>query len=204
VLIQNGSSEIGMSQDDQIRWDRQHGESRGIAPPSAFLREIFEDGAWKISIGEALDIACGKGRNAVFLAARGFHVRGMDISAVALGEARRRAGEANLKIDWRQADLEKARLPDRAFDLIVNFNYLQRSLIGPMKAALKPGGHVIFETYLIDQAAAGHPKNPDYLLAHNELLEHFHDFRVLYYREGRFPDGNEPSFRAGLLARKTR
>jgi 2-polyprenyl-3-methyl-5-hydroxy-6-metoxy-1,4-benzoquinol methylase len=193
-----------MSRDDQIRWDRRHGESRGAERPSAFLREIFERGPWEIPRGEALDIACGKGRNTLFLAEQGFHVVGMDISPAALGEARRRAGEANLNIDWRQVDLEKTQLPAHAFDLIINFNYLQRSLIASMKAALKSGGHVIFETYLIDQAAVGHPKNPDYLLAHNELLDHFRDFRVLCYREGAFTDGSEPSFRAGLLARQTR
>jgi SAM-dependent methyltransferase len=193
-----------MSQDDQIRWDRQHGESRGAGEPSRFLQEIFAGGAWEIPPGEALDIACGTGRNAIFLAQRGFQVVGMDISAVALGEARRRAVEANLKIDWQQVDLEKVELVVSGFDLIVNFNYLQRSLIGPMKAALRVGGYVIFETYLIDQAAVGHPKNPDYLLGHNELLDHFRDFRVLCYREGKFCDATEPSFRAGLLARKAR
>jgi hypothetical protein len=53
---------------------------------------------------------------------------------------------------------------------------------------------------LIDQQIIGHPKNPDYLLYHNELLEFFRDFRVLYYREGQFPQSG--AFRAGLLAQK--
>lgn len=193
-----------MSREDQIRWDRQHGESRGAEQPSRFLREIFESGAWEIPPGEALDIACGKGRNAIFLARLGFRVRGMDISAVALAEARRRAEEADVNIQWQQVDLEKFALPAAQFDLILNFNYLQRSLIGQIKSAVKTGGYVIFETYLVDQAAIGHPKNPDYLLVHNELLDHFRDFRVLWYREGKFSDASEPSFRAGLLAQKMR
>ena len=61
---------------------------------------------------------------------------------------------------------------------------------------------MIFETYSIDQQVIGHPANPNYLLAHNELLDHFRDFRVLYYREGKFSDGGEPSFRAGIFAQK--
>jgi hypothetical protein len=72
-----------------------------------------------------------------------------------------------------------------------------------MKSALKAGGHIVFETYLIDQREIGHPKNPAYLLGHNELLDLFRDFRVLYYREGKFADGGDGAYKAGLLAEKT-
>ena len=191
-----------MSRDDQIRWDQQHADSPRTEQPSSFLREIIESDSWEIPRDRALDIACGKGRNALFLAEQGFDVVAIDISTVALEEGRRRAREKSLSLSWQQADLEQIRLPENSFDLIVNFNYLQRSLIPQLKAALKSGGHVIFETYLIDQQVIGHPKNPDYLLGHNELLDQFRDFRVRYYREGKFRDGDEPSFRAGILARK--
>jgi SAM-dependent methyltransferase len=126
----------------------------------------------------------------------------MDISPVALAEGRRRAEERRLSVEWRHIDLEQVQLDEEGYDLIVNLNYLQRSLIGQIKRALKPGSHVVFETYLMDQKKIGHPKNPDYLLGHNELLENFRDFRVLFYREGRFSDGGEISHRAGILAQK--
>jgi hypothetical protein len=71
-----------------------------------------------------------------------------------------------------------------------------------IKETLKPAGWVIFETYLIDQGSIGEPKNPDYLLRHNELLDCFRDFRVLYYREGKFPHSGAKAFRARLLAEK--
>jgi tellurite methyltransferase len=100
--------------------------------------------------------------------------------------------------------LENGGLPPGPYNLIVNINYLQRSLVPHIKSALAPGGYIIFETYLIDQQTIGHPKTPDYLLAHNELLNYFHDLRVLYYREGKFTDGSEPSFCAGILAQKLR
>jgi tellurite methyltransferase len=193
-----------LSQDDRLRWDRQHAESGGTEQPSSFLREIIESDSWEIPRGRALDIACGKGRNALFLAEQGLDIVAIDISPVALEEGQRRAQEKLLTISWQQADLEQIRLPENSFDLVINFNYLQRSLIPQLKAALKIGGHVIFETYLIDQQAIGHPKNPDYLLAHNELVDLFRELRVLYYREGKFRDGDEPSFRAGILARKIR
>jgi SAM-dependent methyltransferase len=152
----------------------------------------------------ALDVAAGKGRNAIFLAEMGFGVVGIDISTIALEEARRRAEEKLLRVTWQQADLERIELPVAGYDLIVNSNYLQRSLFAQIRRALKPQGHIIFETYLIDQQAINHPRNPAYLLNHNELLDHFGTFRVLCYREGRYADGGEPAFRAGIFAQKIR
>jgi len=191
-----------LSRDDQVRWDKQHADSPGAAQPATFLRQVFASDAWQLPRGRALDIACGKGGNSLCLAELGFEVVAMDISAVALAEGRRAADLQQLRIDWRQTDLEAVRLDEVAYDVVVNFNYLQRSLIPQIKRAVKLGGYVIYETYLIDQKEIGHPKNPDYLLRHNELLEHFHDFWVLYYREGKFSEGDEASYRAGILARR--
>ena len=192
-----------MSQDDQARWDKQHADSADGAPPASFLRQVFATNAWRLPRGRALDIACGKGRNSLYLAELGFEVAAMDISTVALDEARTRAQSKQLRIDWRQTDLEVVQLEEAAFELVVNFNYLQRSLIPQIERAVKVGGYVIFETYLIDQKEIGHPKNPDYLLGHSELLEQFRDFRVLYYREGKFTEGDDASYRAGILAQRT-
>jgi tellurite methyltransferase len=153
-----------MSGDDKRRWDRQHGLSSGADEPSGFLRQVLESDAWHVPRGLALDVAAGKGRNAIFLAEMGFSVVGIEISTIALEEARRRAAGKSLEIRWHLADLEQIELPTAAYNLIVNFNYLQRSLVHQIRRALKPQGHVIFETYLIDQQAIGHPKNPAYLL----------------------------------------
>lgn len=191
-----------MTVDDRERWDRQHAERRTLQAPAAFLNEIFECNRWPIPRGQALDLATGKGQNAIFLAEQGFEVVGIDISPVALQEARRCAEEKSLKVTWQQADLELIQLPPLRYDVVLNFNYLQRSLVPQIKKTLKSGGWVIFETYLIDQRSIGEPKNPDYLLRHNELLDCFRDFRVLYYREGQFPNSGEKAFRAGLLAEK--
>jgi SAM-dependent methyltransferase len=191
-----------MTTGDQVRWDRQHAAGHGSDHASGFLKEILLSDSWPIPRGRALDIATGKGRNAIFLAEQGFDVVAIDVSPVALDEARQRAAGKSSSISWQQADLERIQLPEATYDLVVDFNYLQRSLIPQIKAALKPGGHAIFETYLIGQEILGHPKNPAYLLRHNELLELFRDFRVLCYREGKFSAGEEPAFRAGILAEK--
>ena len=189
-----------MSTDDRIRWDKQHLNLSNAQSPSAFLRAIVESEAWPSLRGKALDVACGKGRNAIYLAQREFAVTALDISQVALAEGRRRAQQ--LQIDWQQRDLESSEWVFGDFDLVIIFNYLQRSLIQPIQQAVKLGGHVIFETFLIDQAAAGQPKNPDYLLQHNELLDRFRGFRVLSYREGRYDDDGASAFRAGIFAQR--
>jgi len=191
-----------MATDDQIRWDKQHLNSPGAQSPSAFLRAIVESEAWPLPRGTALDVACGKGRNAIYLAQHGFVVTALDISQVALAEGQQRARQQNLQIEWQQCDLETSERVSGDFDLVINFNYLQRSLFRPIRRAVKRGGHVIFETYLIDQAEFGQPTNPDYLLQHNELLDCFRAFRVLSYREGRYDDGTTPAFRAGIFAQR--
>jgi len=191
-----------MAMNDQVRWDRQHGETQGAPAPAAILQEIVDGDHWSLAPGKALDIATGKGRNALFLASRGFQVTAIDISPVGLAQGRSQAEKLSLPVSWQQADLEDLPLAPARYDLIVNINYLQRSLIAQIIGALRPGGHVIFETYLIDQQTVGHPRSPDHLLAHNELLNHFREFRILLYREGKFADGAEPAWRAGLLAQK--
>jgi SAM-dependent methyltransferase len=193
-----------MAREDQIRWDRKHREGYATREPSAFLIEILTAGSWEIPPGRALDIATGRGRNALFLAKRGFDVEGIDISAAGLIEAERRAREESLTISWRQADLEGIELPEACYDLIVNFNYLQRSLVPQIMGALKTGGFLIFETYLIGHEAFGEPKNPAYMLGHNELLDLFRGFRVLFYREGRIIEAGITYLGAGICAQKLR
>lgn len=191
-----------MASEDRKRWNEKHAASHVEDAPSKFLEEVLASKAWFIPPGRALDVATGKGRNAIYLAAQRFQVDAVDISAAALQEARKAARAKGQAVNFIEADLEHADLPRGAYDLVINFNYLDRGLVSHMKSALKPGGHVVFETYLIDQREIGHPKNPAYLLGHNELLDLFRDFRVLWYREGKFADGGGEAYKAGLLAEK--
>jgi tellurite methyltransferase len=135
--------------------------------------------------GRALDLAMGNGRNAIYLAGKGYDVEGIDKSPEAIAVALKRAQQANVAIKAHVADLERDYIVrSSAFDVIICFNYLQRSLIPQVKEGLRPGGMVVYETYIIDQRQFGHPRNPDFLLEHNELLEMFRDLRCLRYREG--------------------
>jgi len=135
--------------------------------------------------GRALDVAMGSGRNAIYLAKVGFEVEGVDTSREAIDEALARAREEGISIQTRVEDLEKIPyIDEEAYDLVICFNYLQRSLMPQIKNWVKLGGMLVYETFITDQVRFGKPQNPDHLLGHNELLNRFRDFRVLRYREG--------------------
>jgi len=135
--------------------------------------------------GKALDIAMGEGRNALYLASQGFDVEGVDKNEEAVKACLSSAKARGLKLIVRTVDLEKYQLHQTHYDLIICFYYLQRSLIPQMRLALKPGGMVVYETFLIDNHLQfGHPKHREYCFEHNELLNFFRDFRVLFYHEG--------------------
>ncbi len=153
--------------------------------------------------GRVLDVAMGTGRNAIFLAKNGFEVEGIDISPEAIDNAIAAAREAGVTIKARVADLEDNYCIEKAaYDVIICFNYLQRSLISQIKDGLRRGGMVVYETFIVDQAQFGKPKNPDYLLKHNELLDMFRDFRCLRYREGIIEAGKDRRAIASILAEK--
>jgi tellurite methyltransferase len=149
--------------------------------PAQFLVENIE----LLPKGRALDVAMGGGRNAIYLAKMGFEVEGVDLSAEAVRSALESARRVGVTIRAQIADLEgDYYIKKDAYDVIVCFNYLQRSLIPQIKDGLRKGGMVVYETFIIDQAQFGKPRNPDYLLKYNELLDMFRDFRCLRYREG--------------------
>lgn len=151
--------------------------------------KLLVDFAGILPRGKALDVAMGEGRHAIFLASHGFEVEGLDRNDEAVSSCLAEAKARGLRLTARALDLENTRLPAARFDLIVCFYYLQRDLIPQMKEALKPGGMVVYETFLIDNHLQfGHPKNRDYCFAHNELLGCFRDFRVLFYHEGPIED----------------
>lgn len=164
--------------------------------PSNFLVENID----LLPGGNALDVAMGNGRNAVFLAEKGFHVAGIDISREAVAEALELAAVSKVNITTRVADLTTGfNIQPELYDVIICFNYLQRSLIPEIKNGLRSGGVIVYETFIVDQAGYGKPKNPDHLLKHNELLRMFRDFRCIRYHEGVL---EEKKAVAGIIAEK--
>lgn len=171
-----------------------------VPEPAAFLQKhasLLGTG------GAALDIAMGAGQNAVFLAQRGFTVTGIDRSGAACDLARQYAAERGVAIEAVAGDMLDWPIPENHFDLIIDFNFLERALAPRIMAGLKKGGMLMFETFTIDQQRFDGPHNPDFLLRPNELLETFLDLFVLYYHERIEPDGKGGfNALAGLIGRK--
>jgi len=164
--------------------------------PAQFLVENLE----LLPRGRALDVAMGNGRNAIYLAEAGFEVEGIDMSPEAVNAALESAREAGVTIRAQVVDLESSyQIEKGAYDAIICFNYLQRSLIPQIKDGLCPRGMVVYETFIVDQAQFGRPRNPEYLLMYNELLDMFHDLRCLRYREGIIENKRAV---AGIIAQK--
>lgn len=171
--------------DERARWNERYG--RGAGPvglePSAWLadhRELLERGPR----GRALDIACGMGRNALFLAGLGFHVDAVDVSDVAIQATRARAAERGAAVRAVRADVRTDPFPAPPYELIVNLNFLERASFGPIERALAPGGLLVFETFGRDQRdVPGSSLDERLTLAPNELLQVFAGLRVLHYRD---------------------
>lgn len=173
------------------RWNARHGAAPDTAaePPSTWLA-AHRDVLQTLPPGRALDVACGRGRNALFVAAHGLHVDAVDVSDVAIAAVRDRAARLDGDVRAVRADLEHESLPAEPYALVVNVDYLQRSLFCALQDALVPGGVLVFETFTGEHARM----NPAYTLRRGELLEAFAALDVLDHHEG---DG-----RAAIVARR--
>ena len=137
--------------------------------------------------GRALDVACGRGRHALWLAAAGFDVTAVDRDAEAIARAGEIARHAGLRITTSVVDLETDPPPSlgsQAYDVVLVFNYLHRPLMPMIRDAVKPGGRLIYETFTRRQAERGHPRNPAFLLEDGELERLVAPFSILRSREG--------------------
>jgi SAM-dependent methyltransferase len=157
-----------------------------VGPPSSWLADnvdLLPHG------GAVLDVACGRGRHALWLAREGFRVHAVDRDAKAVAFVRQSAEDAGLSVVVECVDLETYPPPslgDAKYDAIVVINYLHRPLFPALKRALKPGGRLVYETFTVLQAARGKPTNPDFLLQPGELLALVPPLTVLRSRDGDF------------------
>lgn len=181
-----------MSQKDRLRWNRKWAErSEGSAVNPLLLAHEGLLGS-----GLALDVACGRGQNSVWLASHGYLTLGVDISRVALAEARATAASNGVarKNLFVQVDLDCWRPPTTTFDLVVVFRFLDRDLYRPLQRSVRPGGLLFYETRHLGIRRRLPDANPDYLLRPGELAQVFAGWQVIAYAEG-----NE---NAQLVARK--
>ncbi len=165
--------------------------------PSPFLAEELP----LVPRGRAVDLACGSGRDAVFLAQHGFTVEALDIDPEALSWASALAARNGVTITTLCCDLEQPNppLPEDAYDLVVCMRFLHRPLFPTIVRALKPGGYLVYETYRVGQERFGKPRRQQFLLEPGELRRVFESLEVLRYEEPSPPEG---PWTARLVARK--
>jgi tellurite methyltransferase len=149
--------------------------------------------------GKALDLACGTGRNALWLAEHGWEVTAVDGAAAAIEILRTRAAERGLKSNAIVADLEKGEFeiePSR-WDLVAMCYYLQRNLFEPAKRGVAPGGILISIVHVNEPGEADGP----YRLRHGELEQYFADWEILHLFEGKANDSAHRRAVAEIVAR---
>ncbi len=189
------------------RWDERYarGEELHRFEPSPLLVEAVTG----VAPGRALDLACGAGRNALFLADRGWRVEAVDGSAVALGLLSEKVRERGLQTRVRAlaADLESRprdfELAPAAYDLICDFYFLDRALLEDVRVAVRPGGLLVASIHLADPVAP-REGNVDFLVRPGELRETVRcwGWEILRYAEGPTREEGHRHPSAELVARR--
>jgi len=174
--------------DDIVRWNQKYRE--GNPNPGFEPDPILKDHSNLLDgKGTALDLACGVGHNAIYLAARGYRVIAVDGSITGLRYCREAIRGKTLPISLIAADLDHFTLPNGYFDLVLVVRYLYRPLIPQIKRTLKPNGLLIYKTFNINHHHEHPGFNKEYLLRHGELKKSFSEFHLLATNDsGRLQD----------------
>ncbi len=133
--------------------------------------------------GTALDLACGLGGNAIFLAQQGLTVTALDVSVVAVTKLKQFAKQEGLSIKPAVRDIEADGLGTSCYDTIVVSFFLCRPLMPKIIDALKPGGVLFYQTWTQQKVQPGGPNNSDFLLAPQELRQFADDLDLHVYQE---------------------
>jgi tellurite methyltransferase len=186
---------------DRAHWDARYRAAGAAllfgAAPAPLLRRVARLLPRR---GRALDLACGEGQNAVWLAARGLAVTGIDVSPVAIARARALARRRGVRLSARVADLTRRGLRRGWYDVVTCFHYLDRRLVPAIAAALRPGGVVVVEVATVRNLRL-HPRPARrYCVAPGEVAGWFPGLETVRSFEG-LRDGHE---QAQLVARRPR
>ena len=180
-----------MSTADRNKWDQRYREGAYASRdyPSAFLKQQLQH----LKPGKALDLACGAGRNSIFLAQNGFFVDAVDVSSVGLERAREREETLGVSINWLNQDLlDSWKLPSESYSLIILFRFVALELLPVLPEILERGGSLMIEEHLQwkGEAVSG-PTNENFRVPPGELARIVDGLKVVYEYEGlvKEPDG---------------
>lgn len=185
-------------------WDERYRRGEhSTAEPSRLLVRVVDT----LAPGRALDMACGAGRHALYLALHGWQVTAVDASRVGIEMTREHARERGVHVDAHVADLERGEFvfAENAYDLVCVFYYLQRDLFPQLRASVRPGGKLVAAIHMVDDAPGIKPMNPDFLLQPGELRGFFRGWAIEHDHETQLHDddpGEHTRRTAKLIARK--
>ena len=190
-----------MSEDVATKWNGRY-SAEGVQWQASPPRDLLLSFADRLpGSGLVLDAAAGVGVNGLVLARRGLHVVCLDVSEVGLRLAREQARRESLWLETAVYDLSRPWFPPDCFDVILNFRFLERATFPMYRRALKPGGWLLFETFV--RTPETHT-DVDFYLLPGELTAAFADFDLLHDGEITGVNGRsgQPKSIAQLVARK--
>lgn len=169
-----------MAQEDRDKWNKRYAEdSYRKGNPVTLLENWIEH----VPAGKAIDIACGAGRNALFMAQAGFDVDAIDIAAEGLKQGRQNSETQGLNINWIEHDLDRPYNFDTDYQLIVVMWYVNLALISRLFDCLAPGGYLICEEHLLSDCDVVGPANPHFRVAPGKLREAVSSLDIIFYEE---------------------
>lgn len=192
-----------MSLAERDKWNARY--AAGAYADREHPTQLLVDWLQRARKGRALDVACGAGRNAIYLAQNEYTVDAVDISGIALDRASRRAQALSLPINWIEGDLDlgEQAIPARLYELIILVRYVDARLYELLPAHLAPGGILISEQHLrTDEVVIG-PKSPEFRLRAGELRSATANLNLIHFFEGLVtdPDGRRAAL-AQVVAQK--
>jgi len=162
------------------RWDSRYKDAALPGKPCSLL---VDKAHLLPNSGQALDLACGLGGNALLLQQTGLDTHAWDSSAVAINHLNQYGQENAIAWHTQCRDVSLQPPTPASFDVIVVSYFLERALCPALAQALKPGGLLFYQTFTRAKCSEKGPSNPDYLLAKNELILLFSNLDLVYYRE---------------------
>ncbi len=180
-----------MIRNDREHWNKRFTDRPWPRDPSPWL---VKNADLLAEAGNAIDIAGGTGRNALWLAQRGWNVTIADVSDVAIGFAISSAGELGITIDTVLMDLNTEAVPKGPWDAMLLFHYLHRPLIGRLVATLVPEGLLVGALATVKNLELNQRPPLPYLLEEGELPILLDGLDLLRYEEGWFDDHHEARF----------
>lgn len=173
-----------MSDTDASRWNARYLNKA----PSFQADQLLLDHQSLLRPGQhALDVACGLGHNSLWLAEQQLHITALDVSQTGLDILTAAAETRDLSIETVCADLDQWQWPQRAFDVVLVFRYLNRAIFADLKGSLRPGGLVFYQTFGQNKLKQSPDFNPDYVLRDSELVEQFSGYKVVEHNPNNGP-----------------